>query len=67
MRKVWRSIPRDVCHAVALGTVAHFGGVRSAITYLICALIYEALRWLVERDAERVRRGLSEYYGVDLK
>jgi len=67
MRKFWQTIPRDVRHAGGLGTVAHFGGLKSAATYLACALVYEILQWLVERDMERVRRGLSERYGVELK
>ena len=65
--KVWQSTPRGVRHAIALGTVAHFGGMRSAATYLACAVIYEVLRWLIERDMERVRRGLSKRYGVRLE
>lgn len=67
MRRIWQGIPRDVRHAVALGTFAEFGSEGTVITYVACALVYEGLRWLVERDVERVRRGLSEHYGIELR
>ena len=44
LKQLWRSVPREVCHAAGLGSVAYFGGLRSAATYLACALVYEAFR-----------------------
>lgn len=67
VRRTWNSIPRETLWGAWLAACFYYGQEGSAVTLLFCAAAYETVRWLVERDTERIRRGLSERYGVEFR
>lgn len=56
-------VPIEIRWACAVGTVAHFEGGAYAALITAAAVAVEVMQW----DTERVRRGLSETYGISLK
>lgn len=67
VKRAWSSIPREVWFGAGQAVYLYFGQEWSAVTFFVCVASYEILRWLLERDTERVRRRLNEEYGLDLR
>lgn len=65
-QRLWQSIPKEARWAMGVGTVLHFGGGQSALTFAVCAAVIEGAKWWMDRDLERVAQGLEREYGVRL-
>lgn len=64
-RRLWRRVPIECRYAVGAGTVLYIAGWNSFLTFCICAVSFQLLKALIERNSQRLIRALERESGVN--